>query len=256
MPKATMKTIRTPVLIIGLAVLALMAWLVWKKIPHGPAPIAPVAAAPPSIPTIQTDEPTNGTQRPHLPQGRMEVKRMNDFTDTEKTELTNLFNTKLRPAAQRWFAAYSNRVPFNLDDLTLEKFTNRLGKRARLHTFVMGDTTLVIQDTSDTAKVCYMMSRKGAVALNNLPSPGTIPDLSMPVTRADVSGMVKADTGVQFKPNEIVMRPTAAASGVNGGAYVNVISTGDDPNNGLSSKVTLIFGADGKLVNYERLQSF
>jgi hypothetical protein len=251
MLKATMKTIRTPVLIIGLAALALLAWLVWKKIPHGPAPV--VRAAPPSIPNVRTNEPE---QQLPLPKGVMEVKKIGDFTDAERTELTNLFNSKLRPAAQHWFAAYSNHVPFNLNDLTLDKFTNRLGKRARLYTFVLGDSTLVIQDRGDTAKVNYMMSHKGAVALNNLPTTGTMPDLSMPVTRTEVAGMVLADTGVQFKPNEIIMRPTAAASGVNGGAYVNMIPTGEDPNNGLSSKVDLIFDAAGKLVNYERLHNF
>ena len=39
---------------------------------------------------------------------------------------------------------------------------------------------------------------------------------------------------------------------LNGGAFVELLPTGADPNNGLSSKIDLVFGSDGNLVNYDR----
>lgn len=96
------------------------------------------------------------------------------------------------------------------------------------------------------------MSRKAALAMNDIPTPGTVPNFSVPVNRSDIIGMVQADSGVQFKPNEVIIRPTAAACGINGGAFVHTIPTVADPNNGLSSKVDMVFNGDGKIVNYQR----
>jgi hypothetical protein len=39
---------------------------------------------------------------------------------------------------------------------------------------------------------------------------------------------------------------------MNGGAFVHIIPAGANPNNGLSSKIDLVFGPDGNLVNYQR----
>jgi hypothetical protein len=64
--------------------------------------------------------------------------------------------------------------------------------------------------------------------------------------------MVNVDSGVEFKPNEVIIRPTAISCALNGGAFVELLPTGADPNNGLSSKIDLVFGPDGKLVNYDR----
>ena len=96
------------------------------------------------------------------------------------------------------------------------------------------------------------MTRQAAKEINQIPGTGFVPDLTVPVGRDDIIGMVKADSGVEFKPNEVIIRPTAAACALNGGAFVHTIPTGQDPNNGLSSKIDMVFGPDGKLVNYER----
>jgi len=88
--------------------------------------------------------------------------------------------------------------------------------------------------------------------MNRLPGNGFVADLTVPVKTEDVIRMVNADTGVAFKPSEIKIKPTAAACALNGGAFVNVLPTGADPNNGLSSKIDLVFDHNGKLINYER----
>jgi hypothetical protein len=61
-----------------------------------------------------------------------------------------------------------------------------------------------------------------------------------------------ADTGVEFTPSEVIIRPTAKASAMNGGAFVDLLPEGLDPNNGLNYKISMVFDANGKLVNYER----
>jgi len=247
-----MKTIRSTLVIAGVAAILLVAWLVRTKKPHGPAPIGPasVSQAANAVPP----EPEQVKPQHHPPLNLTNVKRAIAFTDEEKKELAVKFKTKLRPAAEKWFSAYSNHIPFNLADLTLDKFVERIGANPsfQLYTFVLGDFTFTIQDNDKGAKVEYLMSRKAAVAMNNIPTPGTVPNLSMPVSQSDIIGMVKADSGVQFKPNEVILRPTAAACGINGGQFVHTIPAGADPNNGLSSKVDMVFDSNGMLVNYDR----
>jgi hypothetical protein len=88
--------------------------------------------------------------------------------------------------------------------------------------------------------------------MNNLPENGFIPNLTIPVSKEDVIRMVMADSGVEFKPNEVLIKPTAISSALNGGAFVNILPTGKDPNNALNFKISMVFGADGNLVNYQR----
>ncbi|HZM06336.1 MAG TPA: hypothetical protein VFC44_25325 [Candidatus Saccharimonadales bacterium] len=116
------------------------------------------------------------------------------------------------------------------------------------------DTTFVVRDSSDKqpAKADYLMSRKAAIAMNNLPEAGFVPDLTITVSRDDVIRMVKADSGVEFKPNEVLIKPTAISCAFNGGAFVDVLPTGKDPNNALNFKISMAFGPDGNLVNYQR----
>jgi hypothetical protein len=72
------------------------------------------------------------------------------------------------------------------------------------------------------------------------------------VKREEIIRMVKADSGVEFKPNEVIISPTGAASALMGGAFVKILPTGADPNNGLASKIDFIFGPDGNINYYIR----
>jgi len=117
----------------------LVAWLVRMRTPHGPV------VSPPTSQATNTALPETEQVKPqhHPPQNIMNVKRASAFTDEEKKELAEKFKTKLRPAAEKWFLAYSNRVPFHLAELTLDKFAERIGANPsfQLYTFVLGDPT-------------------------------------------------------------------------------------------------------------------
>lgn len=198
---------------------------------------------------------TAQTNRLSKPSNLLNIVKAADFSEKEKADFAEKFRKELKPAVDKWLLAYKDHIPFESADLSLEKFHSRMGKRILTYTFMPDqDTTVVVRDSSDgkPAMVDYLMSRKAAVALNNLPQSGAVPDLTIPIAREDVIRMVKADSGVEFKPNEVIIRPTAAACALNGGAFVNILPTGKDPNNALNFKIMMVVGADGKLVNYER----
>lgn len=170
-------------------------------------------------------------------------------------ELARKFEAKFKPAIKKWCAIYKNRVPFNLDDVTIEKFHSRLGNGANfsLYTFMIGDTTLTLEDTKGDVKVFYMMTRAGARALNSLPTNGAVPDLTMPVNRAEILQLIKADSGTTFPSDQIEIRPTATSSSLMGGVSVEA---GGLSSSGLYREVTLtnlsfVLGSDGKLVTYQ-----
>lgn len=208
-----------------------------------------------SAPAVETKSPTNVSP----PSNLLNTVKAADFSEEEKAGFENKFKKDFKPVMEKWLSAYQGHVSFGIGDFTLEKFHSRIGRRIYTYTFMIDpDTTLVIRDSTDRepAKVDYLMSRKAAVAINRLPQAGFVPDVTLPVTREEIIRMVKADSGVEFKPNEVIIRPTAAATALNGGAFVNILPTGKDPNNALNYKIIMVVGADGKLVNYERDPSF
>lgn len=184
--------------------------------------------------------------QPHL------IHRTNELSNEKKADIAKLFSEKFRPALERWGAAYSNRIPFALSEVTLDKFHSTLG--SHMFTFIIGDTTLtfMLNRNGENPRVGYMMVRQAAVAMNNLPAPGTKLSLDMPVTLSQVLDMVAADTGTTFQPNEIIIRPTGKASAMNGGAFVDILPTGADQNNFMNYKLSMTFDNNGKLVDYER----
>lgn len=252
-----MKKNRDKIVIVGVVAVAVIAWLVWSKTPHEP----PVAVPPPStsMPTITvpSNAPVVAAKPQPLP-GNL-TKRPSEFTDEEKQEFTNLFLTKLKPAAEKWASVYTNRVPFNLDDLTADKFVSQLGRNRtnhRAYTFVMGDITFVVQEFHGDTYVNYLASRRGMGAMNALPKLAGPADLSMPVTREQVLNLVETDSGKRFPPNEVTLTPTGQSGSLMGGATAEV---GKDASNPEFTHVTtketsfsLTFGPDGKLVYYER----
>jgi hypothetical protein len=69
----------------------------------------------------------------------------------------------------------------------------------------------------------------------------------LPVSKEKLMQMLNSDSEAGFKPEDVRVIPSGFSSGLSGGAYVEV---GGDPNNCLTWKYTLIFGADGKLAYY------
>ncbi|HZV33089.1 MAG TPA: hypothetical protein VFB72_00825 [Verrucomicrobiae bacterium] len=172
------------------------------------------------------------------------------MTGEQWTALAKAFDQKFKPAAARWFKAYAGHVPFRLEDVTLDKFTDILN--GKLYTFMIGKTTLTFQDDGDSAKVVYMMTQEGARSLNTLPTRGRVPDLSVPVTSKQVLEMVKADRGVSYQPAQVEISPSAAATIIDGGAFVSVnkrMINGGELMDGKS--FAMVFDKNGKLVNYE-----
>lgn len=176
--------------------------------------------------------------------------RASEFSPEEKQKLAEDFETKFKPAVHQWFSAFHGRVPFEESEFTLDKFHSRMGV---MYTFMIGSTTFTLRDSPDGAKVGYLMTRSGAVQMNSLPSNAAMPNLTPPITREEVIQMVKADTGREFKPNEILIRPTAAGTALDGGAFVDIVPEGTDPNNAVTHALNMVFGPDGKLVNYTRI---
>lgn len=193
----------------------------------------------------------NSTQPANLMPPNRPALRAGDMTDAEQNELMEKFQKQFKPAIEKWCEAYSNHVLFSSEDVTLDKFHSRLG--INFYTFMIGSNTLTFQSPRDgPAKVFYIASGDSLKKMNSMPNPGTIPELTLPVSREDVIRMVKADSGVEFKLNECVMKPTGISGALNGGATIHMLPTGSDPENGLSSKIDLVFGPDGKLVYYDR----
>ena len=197
-------------------------------------------------------------EKPH-DWARNHSERPSEFTEGEKQAFTNLFVTKLKPAAEKWASVYTNRVPFNLTDLTPDKVVNRRGwgdSRYDAYMFVIGDITFGIQVFRGDTYVNYLASRRGVGAINTLPKLAGPADLSMPVTREQVLDLVEADSGRRFPPNEVALTPTGQSGSLMGGADVEV---GKDANNPEFAYVTtketsfsFTFGRDGRLVYYER----
>lgn len=202
---------------------------------------------------------TNGeTTMPRQRTNRPLVLRAADMNANEKAALADLFSQNLKPALADWFAAYENRIPFALNEVTLDSFHSAV-IGSGMYTFMIGDTTLTLiapKATSQKAKVGYLMGRQAALELNQSPTNGFVPNMNVPVSRADIIRMVKSDSGVAFSPNEILIQPTAMSCALNGGVFVNVLPAGLDPKNFLNYRISMVFDANGKLVNYERDPQF
>ena len=192
---------------------------------------------------------------PKLWQGN--ITQAANMTKEEREDLSLKYNRKFLPALTNWFVSYENKIPFNVADVTLDKFHSTFG--SRMFTFMIGSTTLTFSlplDPNDDAKVSYLMVKQSALQMNATPTSGFVPDLNARVTREEIIRMVKADTGIEFTPHEVRIVPTAKSTALNGGAFVDIIPKGLDPNNAMNAKLSMVFDSAGKLVNYERSYGF
>lgn len=253
-----MKAKWSKAIVIGVAAVAIIAYLVWSKTPHEPAPAVRLVPAQEGVSFIShSNAPVVAEKLARLHNSHIE--RPSEFTAEERQEFTNLFVTKLKPAAEKWFSVYSNQAPFNFADLTPDKVARRFGwkdSRYDSYTFVMGDITFGVQVFHGATYVNYLASHQAMTAMNTMPKLTGPPDLSMPVTQEQVIDLVEADSGVRFPPNEVSLTPTGESGSLMGGADAEV---GKEVNNPLGTPYTttsmdfsLVFGPDGKLVYYQR----
>jgi hypothetical protein len=254
------KANRTNAILIAIVAVAITVWLVWSKKPHEPAPAMQLAPAQEGAVIFipHSNAPVVAANLSRMRSNALNLKLGGDFSGEEKEQLTNVFEMKLKPAAEKWFSVYSNRVPFNLAGLTMDKFVRRIGKDSnyRAYTFVVGDTTFGIQEFHGSTYVNYLASRRGVVAMNNVPKLSGPADLSMPISRDEVIELIQADSGVRFPPNEVTLTPTGESGSLMGGANVQVGKEVNDPNGRkfttTSMDFSIVFGSDGKLAYYLR----
>ena len=177
------------------------------------------------------------------------------LTAGERADLEKKFTAKIKPAVERWCKAYEGHVPFKPEDLTLDKFKEQIGRNAAftIYTFMLDGITLCVRDSKGQFVVNYLFAPQSK-QLSHLPA-GAPPTLQMPVSRTEVIRMVAAESGTEFKPNEVQLRPTGLASAMNGGAFVDIAPLWGNPNNGLS-KLSLVFGPSGDIAYYDRDPTF
>ena len=177
-------------------------------------------------------------------------KRASEFLPQERAELEKRFESKMKPALEKWCKAYDGRIPFLPSDVTFDKFHSKLA--GGFYTFMIGSTTLTILDSKKGTRVFYMMTREAATALNSIPTSGAPRNLTVPIKRDDILKMVKADTGIDYQPNQVEIKSTATACALDGGAFVEVgrVMNGDMEiltENSLS----FVVSSDGNLVSYQ-----
>jgi hypothetical protein len=243
--------------VIVVAVLVISAEFTWrhiKEVREGPVLMVPADEAFLLLP--KKDRPKIPRSMP-FPPNLWFQKRANELTEAEKVGLTNLFVTKLKPAAEKWASVYSNRVPFDLADLTMDKFVNRVGRDYYSYSFVIGDITFNIAEQNGTAQVQFLANGSAVMAVASLPTTDVAPDLSMPVTREQVLALAEADSGVQYPSKECKLEPSAESGSLAGGAIVDVgsevLSVLGRPISKSSTGFTYVFAKDGTLAYYLRV---
>jgi hypothetical protein len=223
---------------------------------HGKTPVPP---------SWDTNPPPNGTNQAPPRNTNQVLQNLGfrqgakELSEAEKVEMTNLFVTKLKPAAEKWASVYGDHVPFSLADLTMDTFAERFGRDSQIYhsyTFVMGDITLgIVEQNGDTA-VRYLASKRGLKSMEAMPPNGAMPDVSMPVTPAQVLALAQADSGQQFPPNLVQLIPSAESGSLAGGAIVNIGSQVKNamgiPISKTSGGFHYVFAKDGTLAYYQR----
>lgn len=162
------------------------------------------------------------------------------------------FESEFKPALAKWYAAYGGHIPFKPEDVTMAQFHSKPLRDS--YTFMVNGHTLVFAERQDGPRVSYMTAKDALAAMNAMPTNGAMPDVSVPIARADVLKWLKADTGMDYAPESVTIRPTGESGALQGGAEVQVGGQMPDGRGRLLTltNVTLVFGKHGTLVYYLR----
>lgn len=232
-----------------LAVAALSALLIWRlPKPEATRNAAPVVVASPEVATASAT-PALGSNAP-VARPRSSVKhRASEFSANEKAEFVANFEGKYRPAIAKWCSAFSGHIPFTPDEVTADKFVERIGINSAYgeYVFVVNGITLGVQDTKGTVQVDYLNAPQQTKKMATLPDGSKAPIVTMPVTREEIVNALDAVSGTRFPAQEIRMTPSGLSGSLNGGVLASV---GGNPENGASWKYDMVFGPDGKLAYY------
>jgi len=238
-------------ILLGMALLAVFIAVLLLR----PRPVSKPAATPGPKPVAMTPAPATNAVRTNktgfYPLNKLKT-RYSDFSDAERAEFQSNFVARYKPALDKWANAFSGRVPFSPDEITPDKFAERIGPTARYHEyiFVVDGITIGVADKVGTAaRVDYLNAPTQTRQLATIPTSGQPPIATVPITRDEIIQMLYADGGVQFKPSDIRITPTGISGSLNGGAYIGV---GGNPDNEASWDYDIVLGSDGKLAFYLR----
>lgn len=249
------------VTVAAILIAAGILWNYWNELAHSPRypqEIVPGSSWQPRLQKTNNRAPPPHSSN-HVSHNLGFRQRASEMSEAERAVMTNLFVTKLKPAVEKWAAVYGSRVPFNLADLTMDKFVERIGHDGSTYhsyTFVMGDITLGVAEQSGGTQVQYLASKQALRSMEAVPQTGAAPDLSMPVTPKDVLAMAEADSGQQLPPNLVQLIPSAESGSLAGGAIVNVGSEVKNavgiPVSNVSAGISYVFAKSGTLAYYLR----
>lgn len=234
------------VILLGAGLLLCIALVALLRKPHPPsqkpeavrAEPAPVVAAAP-----QTNlPPTN------VPQSKI-FHPPSKFSDSEKSDFEQNFKTRYKPAVEKWAKAFAGHVPFSPDDLTPDKFAERVGQNATYneYVFVVNGITVGVRDSKGVAVVDYLNAPEQTRKLAQLPKVDGPPTIATPVNKSDVAQMVESESGTSFAPSDIRLTPSGLSGSMNGGVLVSV---GGDPERGSTWKYDMVFDSAGNLAYY------
>ena len=217
-------------------------------------PAAPELSAPPPAPLVPPEEGqgrgSNHAQPAPLTRPRLKIPA-SELRADEKAAFENEFVQKLKPAVEHWCKTYAGHVPFRPEEVTPDKFRERFGDSPAFYDygFVINGTTLSVVDYHGDVFVAYLMSPAAALLFQIPQNPE--PPKPVSVTREEALRLLKADSGQDFPPEQIAMRPTAYAGAMNGGVSVDV---GEGVNAAYAPlfKYSMVFGPDGNLACYLR----
>ena len=177
-------------------------------------------------------------------------ERAEEMSDGERAEFQEKFTTKLKPAVERWCKVYAGHTPFRPEDVTVDKLRTVTfpDSAAKGYGFVINGTTLCVEDDHGDVYVEYIMAPAGR-QLDQLPKDAA-PPAGVSITRQEVMRLLKADTGRDFPPNEVALRPTSWSGAMNGGVYVDA---GKNVHSYTSPEdYSMVYGPDGNLACYQR----
>jgi len=188
----------------------------------------------------------------NAPQGTLPTVRRSQFSDGELADFADRFEKRFKPEIARWCKVYAGRLPFAESDVTVDKFHSKVG--GFIYTFMIGTTTFSVYDGPQGTHVFYMMTRDASKDLNSIPSGAVQHNISTPVTRPVITGLLKADSGIDYPADQVSIHPTGTFSSMQGGAMVE--AGGITGNNVFrvmtATNLDFVLDGNGQLVSYQR----
>jgi hypothetical protein len=229
-------------LVLAIAVSALVSGIMlFPRSKPDKTPPPPESA---SVPQSSVEIKTNG-------QGKLPAVRRDQFSTEAMIDFSNRFEKRFKPEIARWCKVYAGRLPFNANDVTPDKFHSKVG--GFVYTFMIGTTTFCVYDGPQGTRVFYMMVRQAAQELNSIPSGATQHDISTPVTRPVITGLLKEDSGIDYPADQISIHPTGTFSSMQGGVMVEAGGiTGNNVFRIMTfTNLDFVLDGNGQLVSYQ-----